>query len=733
MSALDRTMRPRLRQDVRFVECPDGAYVHGDHGTCTLRGRGAYAWLSRLAPALDGNRTVAELTAGLDPERRTVAEQVIAGLARQRFVADARDALRHGLSGQERRVYSAEIDFVGYVLDSPEHRFERVRRTRTALVGDGPLATALLEACLGIGIREMVVRTPGGAAGPRATALAAAAERARRDPAQTVRFEAPSAALPDADLILQVSQDPESLLAMWQNCGTAGIALGQVLLRPTEAWLSPVGAPSVTDAGSGWLRWQALAGRGGGGVGGGPGVGGVAASFGGHGAAAAHGAAGIDAAAAGSCAPDVTAASGVAGAAAGSGAPGVAATAADSGVAAGSATAADSGVDDCADWLGGPVPTVLAGVLAFACFSHLTGMDTLPPGQDTPPTQSALTRVDLRNLDTRTHRHLPHPAAVLRPESEVSQRVARLAAAEPLSVATVLERAAELIDPRLGVLAGLDEGDLPQSPLAVCRATLSDPHAARLGSAPVPLPQVVGWGEERADARLRALLAAVAGYGGLAARAPGVHWAWGVEPDSGRARRVRLEAVRAVTGRMRLPRGAGAGLTWDEAVAAGLRAQLEAVYSADCPDGEEISLADAPDGHLRRLLAITGEPVRILRLKTPGVAASSLSLPGCATVVSCGLTEAHALRDGFERLLLAWQNRAGGHPDVAASSPRWFGPLSDDSDDTDGADPHGVRTFADALRHAGRVPVVVPLDHDPAVARLLPFAAEIVLCDESSP
>ncbi|NUR60162.1 MAG: hypothetical protein HOV87_16090 [Catenulispora sp.] len=672
MSALDRTMRPRLHQDVRFVECPDGAYVHGDHGTCTLRGRTAYAWLSRLAPALDGNRTVAELTAGLDPERRAVAEQVIAGLARQRFVADARDALRHGLSEQERRVYSAEIDFVGYVLDSPEHRFERVRRTRTALVGDGPLATALLEACLGIGVRELVVRTRGGADGSRAAALAEVAERARRDAGQQVRFEAPSDALPDADLVLQVSQDPESLVAMWRRCAAAGIALGQALVRPAEMWLSPVGAPSVTDAGSGWLRWEALAGA-------------------------------------------RSARSGIAGGGE------VGEVAAPNGL--------GSGADDSdANWLGGPVPTVVAGVLAFACFSHLTGMDALPSGQDTPPTRSALTRVDLRNLDTRTHRHLPHPAAVLRAETEVCERLARLAAAEPLAVATVVERATELIDARLGVLESLDEGDLPQSPLAVCRATVSDPYAARRSATPAPLPEAVGWGEERADARLRALLAAVAGYGGLAARTPGVWWTWGVELHSGRPRRVRLESARTAGGYVRLPRGAGAGLSWDEAVAAGLRSQLESVYGADCPDGEEISLTDVPDDYLRRLLAVTREPVRILRLKTPGISAFSLAIAGRKAIVSSGPTEAHALSDGFERLLLGWQT--GRHHELAASSPRSFGPVPGGAE---GADPYGVQVMAACLRDAGRIPVVVPLDHDPAVTRLLPFAAEVVLCDGSAP
>ncbi|UBU09219.1 hypothetical protein [Nonomuraea gerenzanensis] len=117
-------MRPQLRDDVRFVECPDGAYVHSDYGACTLRGRQAYAWLSRLAPVLTGRHTLAELTADLPGDRRAMVEGLVGRLAEQRFVVDARQARAHGLSEVELRAYAEEIAFIGYALDSPESRFE---------------------------------------------------------------------------------------------------------------------------------------------------------------------------------------------------------------------------------------------------------------------------------------------------------------------------------------------------------------------------------------------------------------------------------------------------------------------------------------------------------------------------------------------------------------------------------------------------------------------------------
>lgn len=51
-------MRPRLRDDVRYVKCPEGVYVHALGGACTLKGERSYEWLSRLAPYLTGERTL---------------------------------------------------------------------------------------------------------------------------------------------------------------------------------------------------------------------------------------------------------------------------------------------------------------------------------------------------------------------------------------------------------------------------------------------------------------------------------------------------------------------------------------------------------------------------------------------------------------------------------------------------------------------------------------------------
>jgi hypothetical protein len=78
----------------------------------------------------------------------------------------------------------------------------------------------------------------------------------------------------------------------------------------------------------------------------------------------------------------------------------------------------------------------------------------------------------------------------------------------------LLEQSERLVDPRCGLFGWLDEDDLAQLPLLVCRAGISDPCCSLPSWS--PLPVVTGYGLDRDEARLQALLAAFAAYASLA-------------------------------------------------------------------------------------------------------------------------------------------------------------------------------------------------------------------------
>ncbi|MEU4534445.1 hypothetical protein AB0G15_06240 [Streptosporangium sp. NPDC023825] len=265
------------------------------------------------------------------------------------------------------------------------------------------------------------------------------------------------------------------------------------------------------------------------------------------------------------------------------------------------------------DWLRGAVPRVLASQVALGVFSAVTGLTEA---------RRAFTRVDLRSLESTIHRF----AGLRRDSAEVSGAThasrtpagggdrdagdgspelpgaAGLGGHSASSDAGARDRffalCRDLVDPRMGVIAVLDEGAHPQGPLSVVRALAGD-------------REVVGWGADHDTARLRCLLAVFAA-------------------DSGDG-------------------FVGAGLTWEDAVSAAHRQRLEAEAAL-----VEVALVEAEgevpvpqDGPLWRQVVASGE-VPVVR-KIPGSAVLRFEVPDRPPIVSLGL------HDGLERVLLRAQ------------------------------------------------------------------------------
>jgi hypothetical protein len=594
-------MRPRLRADVRYVKSPDGVYVRGVAGACTLTGSASYEWLDRLAPFLTGEHALAELVEPLPADQRAVVEHLVRSLFEQRLLVDAVDDVPHALTEEEQRVYEAEIAFIRYAADSAEHRFERVRSAHVTLLGDGPVVAALLEAGLRSGWRRVSVRTRDDAVGLRAVA-----RRAMRDSAKEVAVEGESGPPAGTDLLLCVSDRREELIeaARW------GVAGGQVLVCGDEAWVTAVGAPDRVAAESCWRR---LGGR--------------------------------------------------------------------------RVPESDEGL------LTGPVPGVIAAHVALSCFHHLTGT----ADEESP----VVRRIDLRDLSARAHRPRPYT------------RTGRVRPAAVVEREGFAERVRSFVDDRVGVLGRLDEDDLPQVPLAVCRASVSDPESVLPAWAPAP--EVAGWGADREEARWRAALTGLATYGSLV--------------DAGGGERLDLLTGRAcvvgpITAQVpyRAPVGVAAGRSWADAVAAGLRAHCEVLVAGHAGQWCDLATAvreagDERSGELLGFLHAAAVDVEVADLGAVlGVPAFTVRVDG-TPITTCATTAAEALRDGLERAVAHWQC---GLPEATAVT-RWAAEGSRSP-----ADDPRCQALAAALRRAGRRPVAVPLEVDDEVRDLAPCLVRVV-------
>jgi hypothetical protein len=365
--------------------------------------------------------------------------------------------------------------------------------------------------------------------------------------------------------------------------------------------------------------------------------------------------------------------------------------------------------------LTGAVPTVLAAQFVLAAFRDLTGMSE---------PDARLIRIDLRDLSTSAHQLPGAPVetpSAWEPEA-TRETIAVVRQANPDTVPGLLRRVRPFVDEHVGLISALSEGSLPQVPLAMCAA---------VSTGPGPAAPVVGWGDSREIARCRAVLGALAerAWSAVARRSSDRAVLWGQDVLTGDMRPVRADTLGF--GGEYVPEGVAAGLSWVEAVEAGLLALWERAVRADeSPAAVDIDggLAETDRGiqDLFALLEQTGKNHRFRdHSKEYGLPVFSVDVDGRICALSVATSPVEALHGASSGALLAWQ--AGIERGTVTVPPirRWVGVHNRPA-------PAGwatVRRLATTLRErTGCDPVVLVLD-DGAVDPVLPFLVQVVLGD----
>jgi hypothetical protein len=364
-------------------------------------------------------------------------------------------------------------------------------------------------------------------------------------------------------------------------------------------------------------------------------------------------------------------------------------------------------------WGGDPGPTgpltpeavaAAAGLLGMTAFRVLTGVAE-------PADEHTVIRLELTTLRTSTHRFLPYT-------KDFPAGVTEGPALEPetLDVAGI-----RLVDPRLGVLGEVSERDFVQLPLNVA--------AVRVAGWSTP---VTGAGLTVKEARWRAVLAGLAAYAATT-----------VEPArlvDGRVRGRRLaggtrlvdrDAVFTAPDRPLV--GVAARYTWPDAVSSALLDVCARLTVGLLPGAEPARLDPADLDPNQEALAY----LRILEILgvRPGVddVTGPLGVPTLAfragerTVAYVSAYRPRdALADGLRALVLDEQARRAGQPVYAPPEVPMTRPAV-----TKGRPPAPCTEaeLVDALLAHGLDPVVVPLDHDVEVHRIVPYLARVVMAD----
>ncbi len=128
-------MRPRLRSGVLLARLPEGTFAVTPGGPVLVPGDPAAAWVQRLAPYLDGTRTVGELAAGQPAERAAVLRRVVAGLVAAGLAEDVDAIEEDALPAAERVRFAAEVEVAAAAGGDGAARFRRWREARIGVAG----------------------------------------------------------------------------------------------------------------------------------------------------------------------------------------------------------------------------------------------------------------------------------------------------------------------------------------------------------------------------------------------------------------------------------------------------------------------------------------------------------------------------------------------------------------------------------------------------------------------
>jgi bacteriocin biosynthesis cyclodehydratase domain-containing protein len=241
-------MRPKFNTGISYIPVPEGVYLRGNDGHLLLRGSSLYPLLERLVPLLNGDTTLEELTRELDSRRRRMLIQLIEKLLAHRFVQDvSQEPLAPGVHTMD----ASNLAFLASLQTSPATHLARMQNLRLLVPGGGPAFTSLIQASLQCGVRQLCVLIPAeeeGAVGQQEVLRMVAR---RHSCGQSVRFVASPAwddeaevraCLQDCDAVLHIADGPQLARVQLLNrlCIAEQKTCLQAVIVGEQAWTGPL-------------------------------------------------------------------------------------------------------------------------------------------------------------------------------------------------------------------------------------------------------------------------------------------------------------------------------------------------------------------------------------------------------------------------------------------------------------------------------------------------------------
>ena len=699
---IKQSTRLKCRTDIYYTPMADGVYLRSNSTRLILKGKSLYRLLENLAPTLNGEVSLAEVTEGLDADRQRMITHLLEKLTAHHFLQDTGQDQPHGLNQEELETYAPNLAFIESFQTSAASHFERFRNMRLLLIGSGPGLASLLQASLHCGVKQVdalwTSKHEIDVSAPQELDTAASLSEKHIRYVRPLTWENKAEARETVqayDAILHITEQPFFTHARLLNtlCIEEQKTLIQAVIADGQAWIGPLVCPETSYCWEcAWLRLQA------------------------------H----LDADADGALRQQP---------------PGPAQNS-----------------------LTGTAATLLANQLLFALFRHVTHIHTIN-------TAGKLDVLDLKTLLSESHAFQPHPHCQTCQHPSVPtatqflghmRKVQQQASVDP---DRLWESVAQALDKRTGLFSVLDY-DFVQVPLAMYAIQVSNPTRTPLPSGSV---SVLGVGIDPGSTRIRAAQKACECYAAsfvdqrlllppemadqgswpviqadqLLDHTPlppeDVMWTWALDLHT---HQPALVPATAVFSSFHQRKGVASGMIWEEAVCQALLDWCNDLTMKQAQENQQayhqIDLDRAPltpEGqHLYRLLRATARHITVYDVT------GSLQIPTFAICLdekivaySTHCDTAQALRVGLEQALQQYQSEQFQHHACAIPSvpdlPMHLRSerLSLPNDTAPGTWSARQGWLLERLQANGLHAYVVPLNHDPALAQILPYIVRILL------
>lgn len=156
---IDEASRFAVKADAFFVRHDGGVWLRNDHGSFSIRGAGAYELVETVFANLDGQRSVADLCAGLPDAARQSVTRLLGTLSGNGFLKRIEHPVEHPPDWMRER-YPAQLAFLDHHADRPVTRMNRMRARLVVCAGSGVALRALLGALAEFGVARLLVCSP---------------------------------------------------------------------------------------------------------------------------------------------------------------------------------------------------------------------------------------------------------------------------------------------------------------------------------------------------------------------------------------------------------------------------------------------------------------------------------------------------------------------------------------------------------------------------------------------